>query len=585
MQNCDVVMKGGITSGIVYPGAVCELAKDFRFVNIGGTSAGAIAAALTAAAEYRRQMGSGAGFEELARLPAWLAGGGDRARLLRLFQPDAESAAIFEVALALAAGKGSLLRRLVASAMILVRRYNRYGGVVLAAGALAVLIALAAAWLSARHSLSVAAGAVLLALGIIVVTGALFLFASVAEALVSMWRVLPRQGFGLCSGMSASGDALTQWLSAKIDEVAGVASPLTFGDLKRAGVKLEMMTTSLTHGRPYRLPFTTRQFDFAPSDMRRLSTENVVQSMLTRARPRTRSRVSGTGEELVALPSADDLPVVVATRMSLSFPLLLEAVPLWATDFGRRDVQPRPERCWFSDGGITSNFPVHFFDRPLPRWPTFAFNLADRTARYHDAGQGVYVPRTNRGGILEWWTPLETPGDFFRSIFATMQNWRDNMLLRLPGQRDRIAHVLLDPDEGGLNLTMKPETIERVAQKGAEAARTFRSRFAGSPPPDVTLTWPNHKWVRFLAFMPALEQMLESWSTAFSDPAVPSLDALLSGAERLPSYRVQPTQREAMHRASIGFLQHVNENFGARPFRSVARRPRPEPVLRAMPQE
>ncbi|MGZ7032569.1 MAG: patatin-like phospholipase family protein, partial [Thermoanaerobaculia bacterium] len=54
MRKCDLVMKGGITSGIVYPAAVSELSREFEFVNIGGTSAGAIAAALTAAAEYRR---------------------------------------------------------------------------------------------------------------------------------------------------------------------------------------------------------------------------------------------------------------------------------------------------------------------------------------------------------------------------------------------------------------------------------------------------------------------------------------------------------------------------------------------------
>jgi hypothetical protein len=42
---CDIVMKGGVTSGIVYPLAVCELAKTYTFKNIGGTSAGAIAAA------------------------------------------------------------------------------------------------------------------------------------------------------------------------------------------------------------------------------------------------------------------------------------------------------------------------------------------------------------------------------------------------------------------------------------------------------------------------------------------------------------------------------------------------------------
>ena len=50
-KYCDLVMKGGITSGIVYPNAVLALAKEFRIKNIGGTSAGAIAAAVSAAAQ------------------------------------------------------------------------------------------------------------------------------------------------------------------------------------------------------------------------------------------------------------------------------------------------------------------------------------------------------------------------------------------------------------------------------------------------------------------------------------------------------------------------------------------------------
>jgi len=52
---------------------------------------------------------------------------------------------------------------------------------------------------------------------------------------------------------------------------------------------------------------------------------------------------------------------------------------MWIADF----AQPAPpsgvrdlEHCWFSDGGISSNFPVTLFDSPLPRWPTFAINLA-----------------------------------------------------------------------------------------------------------------------------------------------------------------------------------------------------------------
>ncbi|MBV9455553.1 MAG: patatin-like phospholipase family protein [Rubrobacter sp.] len=49
--DCDLVMKGGITSGVVYPQAILKLAKEYRFRSLGGGSVGAIAAALTAAAE------------------------------------------------------------------------------------------------------------------------------------------------------------------------------------------------------------------------------------------------------------------------------------------------------------------------------------------------------------------------------------------------------------------------------------------------------------------------------------------------------------------------------------------------------
>ena len=59
-RSCDLVMKGGITSGVVYPKAIVQLSRTYRFRNIGGTSAGAIAAVITAAAEYGRADG---GFE------------------------------------------------------------------------------------------------------------------------------------------------------------------------------------------------------------------------------------------------------------------------------------------------------------------------------------------------------------------------------------------------------------------------------------------------------------------------------------------------------------------------------------------
>jgi cyanophycinase len=39
--ECDLVMKGGVTSGVIYPGAIAAIAATYRLRAIGGTSAGA----------------------------------------------------------------------------------------------------------------------------------------------------------------------------------------------------------------------------------------------------------------------------------------------------------------------------------------------------------------------------------------------------------------------------------------------------------------------------------------------------------------------------------------------------------------
>lgn len=541
-------MKGGITSGIVYPGAVRELAQEYDFVNIGGTSAGAIAAALTAAAELRRKTGGGdAGFDALAKLPAWMAEKVDgRSRLLSLFAPTPATAPLFHAAIAFIETQGTKGAKTTALLGAIVRRFPFFAGLVALAGIVLMIVA-------ARSADHVAIVAVILALAL--VTGIGMVVAAVVEALLSAARTLPQQGFGISTGR-----ALTEWLSGEIDAVAGVGDPVTFADLRAHGLNLEMMTTNLTHGRPHRLPLKTKEFFFDEQELRVLFPEKVVDWMVAHAEP---------SEALYVLPS-DDLPIVVATRMSLSFPLLLSAVPLWSIDRGAQGTHV-PERCWFSDGGITSNFPVHFFDAPLPTRPTFAINLAERTPRYHRDGERVYMPSDNRGGILERWTPFHDLGGFLGAIINTMQNWRDNMLLHLPGQRDRIAHVLLAPDEGGLNLTMEQNTIDDLAARGTEAGRLLRRRFR----------WDNHQWARFLAFMMSLESALEQWEGAFGQ----GIDQIVGGAQELPSYRVTKRERAEMNRVALEFLQHVRQNFKSSTFRGPDAVPRKAPVLRVMPQE
>jgi predicted acylesterase/phospholipase RssA len=91
-KSCDLVMKGGITSGVVYPMAVVELAREYRFDNIGGTSAGAIAAVITAAAEFGREEG---GFDKVAKLPDDLS-----KNLLEKFQPTPKLKPLFDLLIA-----------------------------------------------------------------------------------------------------------------------------------------------------------------------------------------------------------------------------------------------------------------------------------------------------------------------------------------------------------------------------------------------------------------------------------------------------------------------------------------------------
>ncbi len=91
-QYCDVTMRGGTTSGVVYPWAVVELARHYRFRSLGGASAGAVAAAFTAAAEKGRDAD---GFEKLADTVRWFAEPGWR--MAQLFQPSDHTRKLYRI--------------------------------------------------------------------------------------------------------------------------------------------------------------------------------------------------------------------------------------------------------------------------------------------------------------------------------------------------------------------------------------------------------------------------------------------------------------------------------------------------------
>jgi len=300
--------------------------------------------------------------------------------------------------------------------------------------------------------------------------------------------------------------------------------------------------------------------------------------------------------------------VIVAVRMSLSFPVLLSAVPLYAVDFGRKNpADQTPERCWFSDGGISSNFPVHFFDALLPRWPTFAITLAQK---HPDFDPGTWLPSSNSPGTERWTRfdhdataahkslpSLAQLGGFFGSILNSMQNWTDNTQARLPGYRDRIAMISLTPDQGGLNLNMPPELIRTLADYGREAGAEFARRFAAAHP-GSRLDWTNHRWVRLRSALASLEESLIKLDNSCASPLPPDqaydVWAQTADNQSLPSYPWEPcgpgttwqTQRDLAvdTLACLRRCAQALRKIPASPLPLSGGAPRPRPELRIRPR-
>src|SRR5262249_44827882 len=145
--------------------------------------------------------------------------------------------------------------------------------------------------------------------------------------------------------------------------------------------------------------------------------------------------------------------------------------------------------------------------------------------------QAVWMPADNREGIGENWNLFETDPEkqltgFVAAILQSMQNWNDNTQLVIPGYRDRIVHVALKDDEGGMNLDMPEEVIRRVSDRGTGAADQLISRFADG---GHKMGWDNHRWVRLRSSLAVIEKALAGVADAYHDPgADPTYEQLIT---------------------------------------------------------
>jgi hypothetical protein len=202
--QCDLLMRGGITSGIVYPRAIAKLAETYRFRSIGGTSAGAIAATGTAAAAYGAKHGEDHFATRFKTLPAELGRRpgnrpgveGKKTVLERLFQPQKGTRRLFNVLMS-GLGREGLGAKIASVVGALCVNYWLYA-VVGAALALLPLVVLAvtsglgsAAWIPFLVGL---------------VPALVFVVAATAFGVVRDVVIeVPRNGYGLCSGRAMAG--------------------------------------------------------------------------------------------------------------------------------------------------------------------------------------------------------------------------------------------------------------------------------------------------------------------------------------------------------------------------------------------
>lgn len=624
--EADLVMKGGITSGIVYPHAACNLARRYRFRNVGGTSAGAIAAAATAAAEYGRRTGApDGGFAKLWAVPDELsAPAHSGTKLQALFQPDRTTKRLFALAtLPMQSGRPR-------KAIVALREFWQRSWLV---GLVSIALALACGIVLSPWTI-----------GYPLIAGSAAALAWAAHSLRNEVRAtLPENDFGLC-GLGPSDDhdpeapPLTVWLHETIQALAGRAGdkPLTFADLWDAElegaspatrqarldqlqrkpderqVNLEMIATDLTHGRPLRLPIAGGErrhpradegdrFFIDLNDFERLFPVGIVKHLRRVGRrpagdELAELRASNPGGEFVELPGSE-LPVIVATRMSLAFPGLISAVPTWRlSDASGHGV----ERVLISDGGITSNFPVHFFDSPLPRRPTFALNLSGFLPEQEGSQEVDDLPhprdcvrRPDRAGASTAFEPqreIETVRAFGVAIKDAMQNWRDNAQARLPGFRERVVHIHVGRGEGGLKLNMKEERIRHLSERGGIAGRYLAEDFSWpeGASPEASKHWNDVRFTRYRIAMQGIEALLRSYVRGYESEAdeasIQYAERLEQGTEELP-YRFGTARlRRFAQRSTRRYVRVVRFWDRKRMTLADPNSPRPPAELRPTPR-
>ncbi|MFT3997065.1 MAG: patatin-like phospholipase family protein [Asticcacaulis sp.] len=433
-KQINLVLKGGVASGLVYAELLPRLAGSFRLHGLAGASAGAIAAALGAAAEYARQSGDVSGFVRLRTACETLP-----ADLPRLFQATGAFGPLLKALMYLAPGSsrprwGQALWTLRLPLFFL------------------LLIGICAAErLTHGAGLSMAQVSDWLLAALIFLV---FICLGAIVYVVALLQLLTRRHFGLCSGLgsglgTAARPGVTDWLHTALQSVAGTPDILTFGDLKGRGVDLKIVATDLSRARTLMLPDTGLPLWFDPEEWRHLFPQEILETL----------RPDSTATRW-PLPGPDKLPVVIAVRISLSCPGLMAQIPVYTGPEGGH-------KLYLSDGGIARNFPFDAFDGDAnPCWGIDFDSLRDDD----DDARRVWTLADEQSRRRTAADPLTGLFAFVWNLLFSMREADMRSRLFDETRSGRIVRIGLKRTEGGMNLHMNPTQIDRLSACGAAAA-------------------------------------------------------------------------------------------------------------------
>jgi predicted acylesterase/phospholipase RssA len=644
-RYCDLVLTGGVASGVVYPWAIIELARHYHFRSIGGTSVGAVAAALAAASEYGRRKIKPYPFEVLRRVPEELARNDEHGntKMLRLFQPNESGKRLFSVfvySLKVASAKRgelalptlknrfkSLVERIRGrselsakpakesadnaesktdpfnaeslgsatgfmkityfAARLFIRDvlYRTFKNKWVQIALLVDFLALFASH-SVFSSSWLANGFAWLATFVFAVVVCVMLVRSLAAAVLDDVRDgFVANSYGACSGLSQELNSagkkeqgFTEWMHEGIQRSAGFGvndRPLTFLDLwyvplptgqstssmpadpekilaaAERSIDLQVFVSNLTLGVPLKFPLVdaSLRLFYDPEEWNKFFPVSVIDFLVKVSAPYRPANASDPpvacferdshgnpvhdecAKRLLELPTSR-LPIVVAARLSMSFPILFSAIPVYAIDFEQKRVLRVLRKCILSDGGICSNFPIHLFDSPIPAWPTFGLYLdrsidayAETTARLpeiHTDGRSPiwnrFMPEVERSvaqsSQLDSWAALRSFGGLFLGVVLTAKDWGDRVNLLMPQTRNRVVRLPLKSGEGQLNIAMSRETILQMAHKyGTQGGKLLVESFT-SKGEGPTKAWKEHLYVRTNILVSSLRKFVDGTSSS-----------------------------------------------------------------------